>query len=376
VRGADTIFLSPDGPLHQFPFAALPGSRPDQYLLEERNFIIAPVPRLLPQLLAGATDLSTGRQPSAPLLIGDVDFDSTGYPARMQLAQSETEPLTGQHRSAIRGEKGLAQFARLPGTAREIQSIGALYRESGAGEPLLISGTAATEEAFRREAPRHRWVHIATHGFFAPETVPSALGQSAGEAGRSPGMLFGSANEVRGYHPGLLSGIVFAGANPLSRQPQSAMPGSGERDEGIMTALEVSGLDLSSVDLVVLSACETGLGKTAGGEGVLGLQRAFQIAGAKNVIASLWKVDDAATAVLMRLFYQKLWREKKSPSAALRESQLWILNHPDQIPTQTPARGANFGKVVELPGNGKQSESHKRSSPYLWAGFLISGAGQ
>jgi CHAT domain-containing protein len=126
--------------------------------------------------------------------------------------------------------------------------------------------------------------------------------------------------------------------------------------------------------LVTLSACESGLGKTASGEGVLGLQRAFQIAGARNVVASLWKVDDQATAALMKVFYHKLWVEKKTPAVALREAQLWILNNPDQIST-IATRGPNFGKVVQLADSGKKSEGHKRSSPYLWAGFVVAGSG-
>jgi CHAT domain-containing protein len=152
-------------------------------------------------------------------------------------------------------------------------------------------------------------------------------------------------------------------------------PVAADQDDGILTAVELSGLDLGHTDLVVLSACETGLGQTAGGEGVLGLQRAFQIAGAKNVVASLWKVDDQATAALMRLFYHKLWAEKKTPTVALREAQLWILNHPDEIPMLAASRGMKFAKVVPLPDSGKRAQSPKRSSPYLWAAFVISGTG-
>ena len=93
-------------------------------------------------------------------------------------------------------------------------------------------------------------------------------------------------------------------------------------DRGILTAEAIAGLDLAGLELVVLSACETGLGLVGGGEGVFGLQRAFHLAGAQNVVASLWKVDDQATAALMALFYDRLWRQGKLPLEALRERSL------------------------------------------------------
>src|SRR5262249_54814589 len=120
--------------------------------------------------------------------------------------------------------------------------------------------------------------------------------------------------------PLVLSGLVFAGAN----LPQT--PG-----KGILVADSIIGLDLRHLDLAVLSACETGLGEVAGGEGVYGLQRAFHIAGARDVVASLWQVNDEATAALMTLFYQGLWQEKLEPIEALRAAQLEIYYHPEKV---------------------------------------------
>ena len=101
--------------------------------------------------------------------------------------------------------------------------------------------------------------------------------------------------------------------------------------ENVLTAEEVGGLDLSGCELAVLSACETSLGREAGGEGVLGLQRAFHTAGARTVVASLWKVDDAATSVLMERFYTNLWVEKMPKLEALRQAQLAVLNDPGLV---------------------------------------------
>ena len=114
-------------------------------------------------------------------------------------------------------------------------------------------------------------MHLSTHGFFAPPKIRSALDHSSDAEGRS-GLELLTNQDVTGYHPDLLSGVVLAGAN---RPPEDG------KEDGILTALEVEQLDLSNVELATLSACETGLGTAAGGEGVLGLQRAFQLAGAK-----------------------------------------------------------------------------------------------
>src|SRR5262249_36363776 len=116
--------------------------------------------------------------------------------------------------------------------------------------------------------------------------------------------LSGQHLRTYGRNPQLLSGLVLAKAN-------------AEPERGLLSAEEVSRLDLRGTDLVVLSACDTGLGKVAGGEGVLGLQRAFQSAGARATVCSLWSVSDAATSVLMEHFYKHLWEKKQAPAQAL-----------------------------------------------------------
>ena len=142
---------------------------------------------------------------------------------------------------------------------------------------------------------------------------------------------------------------MFAGANK---------PPEAGKDDGILTALEVSALDLSKVDTVVLSACETGLGEVAGGEGLLGLQRSFQVAGAKTVVASLWKVPDAATSKLMQRFYENLWDKKMGKLAALREAQIWMLRDK-----------GNRGLALDED----QPTDTGPLPPYYWAAFVLSG---
>ena len=166
---------------------------------------------------------------------------------------------------------------------------------------------------------------------------------------------------VRGFHPGLLSGLAFSGAN---HQPEP------DQDDGILTADEIASLRLDGIDLVVLSACETGLGEVAGGEGLLGVQRAFQVAGAQTTVASLWEVDDVATRWLMERFYRNYWEKEMSKVDALREAQLYLLNHPEEL-RDILDDPAEIRGVQRLQRD--EEGQPKRLSPQFWAAFVLSG---
>ena len=153
-------------------------------------------------------------------------------------------------------------------------------------------------DRLRQDLPQARYAHLATHGFFADQQFRSALqlDEKLFERREFVGGRIGErVGEGRGAR-WCCAGLVLAGANRARTTP----------DRGILTAEAIAGLLLDDLELAVLSACDTGLGDVAGGEGVFGLQRAFHVAGCKNVVASLWKVDDAATAALMALFYRHL----------------------------------------------------------------------
>ena len=236
-------------------------------------------------------------------------------------------------------------WERLPGTKGELLAIeDAFARAIPKGKLSILRDAQATEAEFRKLAPQFEYLHVATHGFFAPKEVKSAL-QSGGKDDRMLGQN-DPMPRFLGHHPGLLCGLVLAGAN----KPK-------DEDDGVLTALEVAELDLSRVELAVLSACETGLGDTAGGEGVLGLQRAFQIAGARTTVTSLWKVDDDATRKLMERFYDNYWKKNMGTLESLREAQLWLLQ-------EGPKRG--IVRADEMEGD-------RRSPPYYWAAFVLSG---
>ena len=178
-------------------------------------------------------------------------------------------------------------------------------------------------------------------------------------------------------NPLVLSGLVLAGAN----RPTTDVDPSMRDDLGILTAESIAGLPLQDLELVVLSACETGLGLVGGGEGVFGLQRAFHLAGAQNVVASLWQVDDQATAALMAIFYDQLWREHKPPIEALRTAQLAIYRNPDLVGKLARARGTpDFDKLVQRPAPaaaaGADREPKDRAPVNQWAAFVLSGWGK
>ena len=288
--------------------------------------------------------------------MGDVDYDAE--PGRPKQERGDRPPAAPE----LRGVGGEVPFPPLPRTRAEILAIADSFKDKfpDATAPKLLRKKEPTEEEVRRDAPGRRFLHLATHGYFASPDLRSALGPAVRPAGRvsalAPGLIdpFGGSTPA-GWHPELLSGIALAGANP-PKHPRAA-----DSDDGILTAMEVGLLDLTGVELTVLSACETGLGESAGGEGLLGLQRAFQAAGARSVVASLWSVDDPATQDLMEQMYEHLWKGKGVPASlasAMQKAQVELL------------RGERpRGVKLEL---GDQDQGG-RLEPFYWAAFVVSG---
>jgi CHAT domain-containing protein len=248
------------------------------------------------------------------LAVGGVDYGAD--PGRSEAVVSR----------AATAANGTIVWSTLAGAKAEAEEVAELFAERHPGATATrLAGAEATLGRLRKEMTGRRYLHLATHGYFAPPEFRSALRPDDAPTELRPWEGMGRA-EASGWFPELLSGLVWAGANRRVKEDvQSVL----DHDAGaIMTAEEVSGLDLKGCDLAVLSACETGLGQTAGGEGVLGLQRAFGQAGCRTVIASLWKVDDRATRELMASFYGHLWGDRMTPLEALRAAQLEMLDDP------------------------------------------------
>jgi CHAT domain-containing protein len=353
LEGVRTVWVCPDGPLCRFPLAALPGSKPDTFLLEDLAVGIVPVP----QLLTAASTAPVG--PADLLLLGDIDYAAEPGGA---LPAPGLAPAT-----RVKPKGPAVKFRPLPATGWEAKAIQDLFTGAHpAAAVQILRGPAATEQAFREAAPRHRYIHLATHSFWRP--ADNRLPQG----GREVTVLRSNLLKV---NPGAQAGIALAGAN---------RPAQPDHDDGILTATEADQLDLRGTQLVVLSACETALGQASAGEGLLGLQRAFQVAGARALVASLWKVEDAATAVLMEEFYTNLWKRKLPTLEALRQAQLTLLQEPQRVLQRRKQLGddlAKAGKERDLDVGADRplpagADRPRRSPPLWWAPFVLSGEGR
>jgi CHAT domain-containing protein len=308
LGGATNVLLAPDGALNLVPFSALVDDA-GQFLIKKYTFTYPTSGRDLLRMKAQTKAQGGG------LIFADPSFDATGTPA---------SGGGGQSRGRRSLDLATVSWPRLPGTSQEADQVS----KTMPGLKVL-RGDDATEGALK-QSRGPRILHLATHGFFLPDEPPPARSADDAAPAMAPG---GGAAAPPPENPLLRSGLALAGANKLR---------SGNED-GILTALEASGLDLGGTKLVVLSACETGVGKVTNGEGVYGLRRALVIAGAESLVMTLWQVDDLATRDLMAGYYARL--EKGSGrSSALRDIQLAIAAQP------------------------------KYAHPYFWASFLAAGA--
>jgi CHAT domain-containing protein len=317
---ASHLLISPEGALNLIPFEALVDEQ-NRYLVERFAFTYLTSGRdLLRMQVARASK-------SQPLVLANPSFGEPellavtkpNAPPSPRASLDKRQPGRTKRQSVTTGsDLSSVYFAPLPGTAQEAQAIKSLFAEAD-----LLTGARATESSLKQiSAPRI--MHIATHGFFltdAPPPSPNAGGEKT---------LSISAN-LRIENPLLRSGLALAGANLRKSS-----------DDGILTAMEASGLNLWGTKLVTLSACDTGLGEVKNGEGVYGLRRAFALAGTEALVMSLWPVSDYVTRELMTAYYQGL-KQGQGRGEALRQVQLSLLKR----------RG--------------------REHPFYWASFIQSG---
>jgi CHAT domain-containing protein/Flp pilus assembly protein TadD len=317
------VYYSPSGLLHRLNLSALPTS-PKTVLSNRHDMVSLGSTR---QLALDNQRVASIEAPTA-LIYGGIQFDldSTVYLERSASQANSPRGLSFiQTDSTLRGDT----WDFLKWSEKEADNIQAALGQAGINA-LSIKGKQATEESFKQigqTSPSPRILHISTHGFFFPDPAnPPSETRSL----QSNEPVFKLSD-----HPMIRSGLILAGANYAWKTGQPL----GNREDGILTAYEISQLDLRNTELVVLSACETGLGHIEGNEGVYGLQRAFKIAGAKTLVMSLWQVPDYQTQELMTLFYQNLLVKK------------------------LPVRQAMQAAQKEMRDHGYE--------PYYWAGFVV-----
>jgi CHAT domain-containing protein/tetratricopeptide (TPR) repeat protein len=335
--GATRVFIVPDGALHLVTWDALPAPG-GAYLVERAPLF---------HYVSAERDLVEG--PPAPpgrglLVVDSPAFDGTpagaGRRARASVPRrAERRPGESPALRSTGGDcSGLSsmRFDPLPASGREAATIATIWRQAPhavAQEAFdRLSGAAATEAAVKERAAGARVLHLATHGFFLGGRC--AAGIEASSSAHDRGAATGTGN------PLLLAGVALAGAN------RRHAAGAGDED-GILTAEEVASLDLRSVEWVVLSACDSGVGEVRAGEGVFGLRRAFQVAGARTLIMSLWPVDDEDALRWMAGVYDRRFRRGATTVEAVRAASLEQLR--------------------------RRRRAGASTHPFYWAAFIAAG---
>jgi CHAT domain-containing protein/Tfp pilus assembly protein PilF len=304
VGDSTHLLISPDGALNLIPFEALLDDR-GRYLVQRYR----------------STYLTSGRDllrmhvrreaQRGPLIVANPAFGDAIADAAAPIPGPAVR--AGDERRSVTSARDLSEvyFAAIAGTAREAQAIQLLFPDA-----TVLGGERASEASLRQFAAP-RLLHIATHGFFLQY---AGLAPKAGAPESAGG---------QGRNPLLRAGLALAGAN---------IRGNTDPDDGVLTALEASRLNLWGTRLVALSACDTGVGEVRNGDGVYGLRRAFVLAGAESLLMSLWPVSDTWTERQMRSYYQNL-KLGKGRGESLRLVQLDMLA---RNPRLHPFYWANF----------------------------------
>jgi CHAT domain-containing protein/Tfp pilus assembly protein PilF len=313
LKGITKISYSPAGKLYSIAFQALPADSGkvlmDKYLLQQYTST---------RQVAFRGGSNKSIIPAGITLFGNADFSADS----ISLTKQKKNPaaISKILKPATRGNTGT--WTSLPGTAEEVKKISTLFTQNGVAAKTFTQLNASEENLKAQHEKSSPILHIATHGFFLPLTNKKAT------IDLNRQNTYSLAED-----PLMRSGLILSGGNYVW---SGKIPIEGIED-GIATAYEISQLNLSNTELVVLSACETALGDVKGSEGVFGLQRAFKMAGVKEMIVSLWQVPDKETAELMTTFYN-YWLKGNSIQDAFAQAQ---------------------------------ADMRKKYSPFYWAAFVL-----
>ncbi len=344
LTNVEHLFICPDGQLGRLPFELLPVDAKGRFLVEDKFITYVSSGREIARLAQPRPSVPT----SAPFVMGSPDFNldfglsgrNENAPPKLASRSSElgtnsqtliAEPAPNRMRSQYISSRGL-KFNPLPGSEREARSVATLL-----GRDAIVRLGAAARESELKAVISPNVLHLATHGFFLTDQEFQHT-NSFHEPWRLAGEFtpYPRAQEQDWENPLIRCGIALAGAN------HAASITNALAEDGLLTGLEASLLNLQGTKLVILSACDTGSGDVKIGEGVMSLRRAFTIAGAETVLASHWKVNDEATSLLMTEFMRR-WQAGEPRGQAWRQAQLSLLRSKDY------------------------------SNPYFWAAFTLTG---
>jgi CHAT domain-containing protein/uncharacterized protein (DUF2164 family) len=317
IGTAQKVYFSADGVYHQLNLLTLQNPETSKYVSEETNI----------QLVSNTKDLVLFNKPKKlQKNFKEYELHLFGFPDygnKTNSTNTDRSTFAIQLDTTQRFLDANGSISSLPGTKTEVENIGN-FAKSQKLKTFIYTGKQASEDNLKKLS-NPDILHIATHGFFLAD-VPVSENDKFGEEKR----------QTQVENPLLRCGLLLADAQDgLKNGEQEG------KENGVLTAQEAMNLNLDNTDLVVMSACETGLGEIVNGEGVFGLQRAFQTAGAKTVLMSLWKVDDAATQEMMSLFHENLLVKKLPKREAFTQAQ---------------------NKLKE-----------KYRSPYYWGAFVMVG---
>ncbi|MCL4456874.1 MAG: CHAT domain-containing protein [Nitrospirae bacterium] len=320
IKGRKQLFISPDGNLNLIPFEALV-TPSNKYLMEEYTISYISAGRDIIRF----TDTNIAKGDA--LIIADPDYD---------MGLMERDKMTKEMKVAKTIRGGLSKdvlnisFDRLPDTKQEADAIEKVLKNKKKLKVKNYQNIKAIEEMiFSAETPKI--LHLATHGYFLNDEELKVSSETRGVKIKLKDDFMAKDEAVNIENPMLRSGIVFSGVNASLK---------AGRDDGMMSAEKILGVNLKGTDLVVLSACETGVGDVQNGEGVFGLKRAFILSGAKTLVMSLWSVPSAETTELMTDFYT-LMSTGKPKAEALRQAKLNMMK--------------------------------KKSNPFYWGAFVMTG---
>jgi CHAT domain-containing protein len=324
LTGISSIYIAPAGSLNNINLLAIPTT--DKETIGEKYGI---------HIFGSTADLVnfkpsyiTNTYVKSAIVYGGIDYDKC---ENNSTTTEESNNGVGNNISNLVSRSAIAKFGYLSGTLAEAKNITSMCEQHGI-VAIIDTGKYGTETSFKKLSGKREpfILHIATHGyFFTNPKYNNQIDTDKHYQGLEKKNLLKWSDD-----PLLRSGLIFACANRTWANPNCL---NDSTEDGILTSYEISNLDLSSCQLVVLSACETGLGDINGSEGVFGLQRAFKMAGVKNIIMSLWKVPDAQTSELMSSFYTYCFA----------------------------------GKSVHDALQAAQTDMRKKYPPYYWAGFKL-----